>query len=138
MQKRHFLKLGIASAAVLALVGGGLAMVSPGLQAAKLSSAGRMVFSSIGKAVLDGSLPKESKAQELALTGLLERIDALVGSLPAHAQAELSELLAVLATGVGRRALAGLQPDWGDASVAQTQAALQNMRTSSLAMRQQA
>jgi hypothetical protein len=138
MQKRHFLKLGIASAAVLALVGGGLAMVSPGLQAAKLSGAGRMVFSAVGIAVLDGSLPKESKAQELALAGMLERIDALVGSLPAHAQAELSELLAVLATGVGRRALAGLSPDWGDASVAQTQAALQDMRTSSLAMRQQA
>jgi hypothetical protein len=138
MQKRHFLKLGMASAAALALVGGGLALVSPGLVAGKLSSAGQAVFAALGKAVLDGSLPKEPKALELALTGLLGRIDALAASLPAHAQAELSQLLAVLASGVGRQGLAGLSEDWAVASVAQTQAALQGMRTSSLAMRQQA
>ncbi len=138
MQKRHFLKLGMASAAALALVGGGLALVSPGLTDGKLSSAGQMVFMAVGKAVLDGSLPKERKAQNTALAGMLSRIDGLVASLPRHAQSELSELLAVLASGAGRHALAGLSQDWTGASVAQVQAALQEMRTSSLAMRQQA
>jgi len=65
------------------------------------------------------------------------RIDALVQALPPHAQAELSQLLGLLGTGVGRRTLAGLAPDWRSASVAEVQQALQSMRTSRLALRLQ-
>ena len=58
--------------------------------------------------------------------------------MPSHAQQELSQLLALLASGVGRRALAGLSSDWSAASTAEIQRALQTMRTSSIALRQQA
>lgn len=138
MQRRSFLTLGLASAAVLAVGGGALAWVQPGLRDARLSDAGREVFAAVGRAMLDGALPAPEGARNAALAGLLERIDSLVAALPGHAQAELSQLLAVLATAPGRRILAGLDAPWPSASVSDLQGALQSMRVSSLALRVQA
>lgn len=142
MKRRTLLKLGAASAAVLAVAGGAAALLQPGLEGGRLGPAGRDVFTGVGRAILDGSLPADSPAtagaRQIALSGLLDRIDGLVASLPLHAQAELSQLLALLSTSAGRRAIAGLASDWPDAPVAETQAALQGMRTSSSAIRQQA
>ena len=59
-------------------------------------------------------------------------------NLPPHVQAELSQLLGLLCTAPGRFGLAGLVPAWADASEAQLQAALEGMRQSGLALRQQA
>jgi hypothetical protein len=138
MQRRSLLKLGLASAAVLSVAGGALALLQPGLVDSRLTPAGRAVFTAVGRAVLEGSLPAESGAQRIAIAGLLERIDALVGALPSHAQAELSQLLSLLHSGAGRRALAQLATDWAVASLSEVQQALQSMRLSSLALRQQA
>ena len=62
----------------------------------------------------------------------------LVQSLPPHAQSELSQLLSLLASAPGRRTFAGLAQPWAEATVADIQQVLQNMRLSSLALRQQA
>lgn len=75
---------------------------------------------------------------KMALNGLLGRIDTLVLGLPTHAQAGLSQLLSLLASAGGQRALAGLSQPWAEASVDQIQKALQGTRLSSLALRQQA
>ena len=69
---------------------------------------------------------------------LLARIDGLVGSLAPHAQEELSQLLALLATAPGRRGFAGLATDWAEARPAEIQEALQSMRLSQLLPRRQA
>ena len=138
MQRRTLLKLGATSAALLAIVGGTAALIQPGLERGVLTAAGREVFRAIGLGVLDKTLPEQLVAKETALTGLLGRIDVLISALPLHAQAELSQLLSILATGAGRRALAGLGTPWPAASAIQVQAALQEMRLSSLAVRQQA
>ena len=138
MQRRTLLKLGLTSAAVLAVAGGAAALLEPGLEGGALSSAGREVFAAIGLAVLDKSLPAEDGARQIALNGLLSRVDALVQALPPHAQSELSQLLALLASAAGRRTLAGLSQSWPEASVADLQQALQDMRLSTLALRQQA
>ena len=130
--------LGLASATVLAVGGGLLAWVQPGLRDARLTDAGREVFAAVGRAILDGALPAQEVARKAAMAGLLERIDALTAGLPGHAQGELSQLLAVLAAGAGRRMLAGLEVPWPSASVSELQGALQSMRVSSLAVRQQA
>lgn len=137
MQRRHLLKLGIASAATLTIIGAAVALVQPSLEKSRLSERGRSIFKAVGAAVLNGSLPKEPKQQAIALSGLLQRVDILIGNLPPHAQAEISQLLAVLGTSVGRRGLAGLSEDWKLADIAKIQAALQSMRLSSVAMRQQ-
>ncbi len=103
-----------------------------------MTPVGREVFRAIGLGVLDKTLPEPAPAKEVALAALLGRVDALIGALPPHAQAELSQLLSLLASGVCRRALAGLAVPWPNANAADVQAALQDMRLSKLAVRQQA
>jgi hypothetical protein len=138
MQRRSLLKLGLVSGAVLVLAGGAIALMEPGLRDARLSPSGRVVFSAVGSALLEGSLPIAPEPRQAALAGLLDRIDGLVGALPPHAQDELSQLLAILASRSGRRLLAGIDEDWPLASTAAVQQGLQSMRLSSVALRQQA
>jgi hypothetical protein len=138
MRRRSLLKLGLASAAVLAAAGGTLTLWRPGWSDAQLSPGARALFAAVSRAVLDGTLPTEPSENARAIDALLSRIESLVAGLPPHAQSELSQLLAVLDTAPGRRALAGLSPPWPEASVVQLQAALQSMRLSSLPLRQQA
>jgi hypothetical protein len=138
MQRRQLLRLGLASTAVLVLAGGAMTFLKPGLIDGKLSLRAREVFTSLARALLDGSLPAEPQAMKAALEGLLARIDSLVGGLPPHAQSELSQLLALLGTAGGRLALGNLRSDWRDAPVPEIQQALQAMRESSVALRRQA
>ncbi|TAG34689.1 MAG: hypothetical protein EAZ34_05180 [Polaromonas sp.] len=138
MQRRSLLKLGVTAAAALSIVGGAVAWLQPGLERGALSPLGREVFWSVGAAVLDKTLPAQDGAREIALEGLLQRVDVLVGTLPSHAQNELSQLLSLLGNPAGRLSLAGLARPWADASLEEVQKALQAMRVSSLALRQQA
>lgn len=138
MQRRTLLKLGVLSGAVFTLAGGAAAFLQQGLSQGKLSSTGREVFRAVGRAVLDGSLPADNPARQVALEALLGRIDELTLALPPHAQGELSQLLALLASPPGRRALAGLSDAWPFATETHIQQALQGMRVSSIALRQQA
>ncbi len=71
------------------------------------------------------------------MQGLLDRLDGVIAAFPPHVQAELAQLMGILVSPVGRRTLAGLQPPWAGASVLEVQQALQSMRLSSLALRQQ-
>ena len=138
MKRRSLLALGAVSAAVLAVGGGAVALVQPGLHDARLSAGGREVFAGAARGLLDGSLPTGGDALKHAIDDLLARIDALVAALAPHAQSELSQLLALLATAGGRRALAGLAEPWADAAVPAIQQALQGMRVSGVSLRQQA
>ena len=138
MQRRTLLTLGLLSSALLVVAGGTTALLQPGLRAGTLTPIGREVFSAIGNAILDKTLPTDSAARTTALNSLLDRIDLLVSGLPPHAQAELSQLLSLLGSAVGRNTLAGLNTPWPEADIEQVQQALQGMRFSSLALRQQA
>ena len=138
MQRRTFFKLGIASSVVLALVGGTAATIKPGFDRGSLTAVGQKVFRAVALAVLDKTLPEEAVEKNAALDRLLSDIDALVSALPSHAQTEVSQLLSILSTTAGRYGLAGLKTPWTTASAAEVQAALQDMRISTLAVRQQA
>jgi uncharacterized protein YjiS (DUF1127 family) len=137
MQRRTLLQLGALSATVLVVVGGATALLQSGLQQGKLTTVAQDVLSSVARAILDRTLPAGGLEKQKALTGLLHRIDDLVQAFPPHVQVELSQLLGILSTGVGRRTLAGLASDWRGASVTEVQEALQSMRVSRLALRQQ-
>ena len=137
MQRRTLLKLGLGATVLLTLVGGGLAMLKPGLVAGRLSAPARDLFGALASAILDGSLPAAPPQRDAAIAGHLQRLENTLGGFPAATQAELSQLLALLTSAPGRVALAGLHEDWSDASVAALQQALQGLRTSSLALRQQ-
>jgi hypothetical protein len=132
------LTLGLAAAAVLAAGGGTLALLHPGVSDGRLSDGGRAVVAAVSRAMLDGTLPAGDRAASRAVQDLLARIDTTVGGLPPHVQTELSQLLALLGSAPGRLALAGLRPDWQAATGAQVREALQGMRLSGLALRQQA
>ena len=137
MQRRRFLKLGVGAAALLAVAGGGVALLRPGLVNGHLTESARVVFHAIARAVLDGSLPSVAGEREAALQAQLKRLDAVLAAFPTATQRELSQLLGLLASAPGRVALAGLRTGWQEASVADVQRSLQDMRTSSLALRQQ-
>lgn len=138
MQRRRLLQLGLVAGATLALAGTAVSLMRHGVSNGRLTDSGRAVFRAMGRAVLDGSLPAAGPARETALDGLMSRLDDAIAAFPMHVQAELSQLLAVLASAGGRLGLAGLTRDWPEADVPQLQAALQSMRTSRLALRQQA
>ena len=138
VQRRKLFQLGLGAAALLAVAGGGMALLRPGLSNGRLTAAGRAVLGGVARAVLDGSLSADQATHALALEAHLSRVDAAVADFPAPTQAELSQLLALLAAAPGRIALAGLNTDWNHAGVAEVQRALQGMRTSGLALRQQA
>jgi len=138
MQRRTLLKLGLGAATVLAVAGGGMALLRPGLVAGRMTPASRHVFRGVARGVLQGSLPADGATRDAMLEAHLQRLDDTLYAFPAPVQAELSQLLALLGSAPGRASLAGLHHDWSEASDAEIGEALQGMRTSSLALRQQA
>ena len=138
LRRRSFLKLGIGSAIVLAVAGGTIALMKPGLIDGKLSPSARLVLTRVAQAMLLGTLPADASGQQRALDALLQRTDAFLVGLPVHVLAELDQLLGLLASAPGRRWLVGLSPSWQDATVPQTSAALQAMRESGTDLRIQA
>jgi hypothetical protein len=137
MQRRTFLKLGLAGAAVVAIGGGVLAWLRPGWRDGRLAPAGREVLGAVAGAVLDGLLPAAGAQRDAAVAAHLVRAEATIAGLPPFTQSEVARLLALLAHPAGRVAVAGLASDWDEAPAADVQRALQSMRESSLAMRQQ-
>lgn len=139
MQRRTLLGLGVASAALMAIAGGGATLLYERTwHDGKLLPAGRRVLAAVARAVLDGSLPSDASAQAVAIDGHLVRMQATVAAMPAHTQVEVADLLALLAIAPLRATFAGLPTPWEQASLAELQAALQSMRQSSLLLRRQA
>ena len=138
MQRRTLLKLGLVSGTVLALAGGAAMLLQPGLVQGRLTDAGRALFIGVGRAILQGTLPQDAAAQRQALQAMADRVDILAQNLPPHVVAELSQLVGLLGTSAGRVALAGLSTGWLEATPEQVAAALNDMRYSRLALRQQA
>jgi len=138
MQRRTLLKLGLGATVVMVLAGGGAALVRPGVVEGRLTEPARSVMHAVARAVLDGVLPKDWSAQQRALLAHLERLDSAIAAFPLPTQAELSQLLALLAVPPGRLALVGLSSAWPDANVTELQSALQGMRMATVTLKQQA
>ena len=135
MQRRGLLKLGIAAGAVLVFGGGLASLATPGVgRDGKLTPAGRAAVGAIARAVLDGGLGDD----EAALARQLDGFDAAIANFPAAVRAELAQLLGLLLAAPGRLLLFGTATPLHELERAELQAALQAMRTSSLALRQQA
>ncbi len=138
LKRRSFLKLGIAASVVLAVGGGALALMKPGLVNGRLSPSARIVMTKIGQAMLLGTLPTDPSALQAASDALLQRTDAFLAGLPVHVTAELDQLLGLLISAPGRRFLAGVSGSWEEATTAEVGAALQSMRNSGTELRVQA
>ena len=138
VKRRTFLKIGITSAVVLAVGGGAVALMSPGLVEGKLSPAAREVMAKVAQAMLLGTLPTEPVALQAATNALLLRTDAFLSGLPAHVTPELDQLFSLLISAPGRRFLVGLSSSWQEASISEVGTALQAMRSSGTELRVQA
>ncbi len=138
MQRRTLLKLGVVSGGLLTVAGAAWWAWRPALTARKLTPEGAELVAAVAAAVLEGLLPPEPSARLAALQRHRRRFEDTLAGLPQHLYAEVDQLLTVLASPPGRRFLAGIPDTWAVASTGAVQAALQEMRTSSLALRQQA
>lgn len=138
MQRRTLLTVGAGAGVLLALVGGTLALVTPGRKAGALSAPARAMFTALAKTVLGNMLPADAAAQSKAIEGHVARVQATLAGLPPTMQAEADELITIVSSTPGRLALVGLGTDWSSATAADIEAALQSMRSSSVALRQQA
>lgn len=137
MERRRFLKLGLLTSIALAAAGAAVTVVKPGLVDSHLAAASRAIFAAVARAVLDGSLPFDPAQRDAALSAHLDRLDNAIVAFPPATRAELSHLLTLLDTSVGRMALTGLAVPWQEANVTQLQQSLQAMRVSKLVLRQQ-
>jgi hypothetical protein len=137
MQRRRLLKVGLGSTALLVVAGGGFSLLRPGVSGGQLSADAAAVFHAVAKAVLDKSLPALQSQRDEQLRAHLQRLSVTVAAFPLATQIELSQLLALLASAPGRALMTGLHTGWRDADIAEVQASLERMRTSSLKLRQQ-
>ena len=102
-----------------------------------MTASAKTVFRAVARGVLDGMLPSDRMARDAALTAHMARLDDTLAAFPCATQTEVSQLIALIATAPGRSTIVGLHVDWESASDADIQVAMQDMRSSSLAMRQQ-
>ena len=137
MKRRSLLKLGLGGAVLLGVVGGGLALLKPGLVDGHMSPSARELMQAVALSVMDGLWPAAGPARDAALQAHLDRVDANIGGYPAAVRAELSQLFALLDSSGGRLALIGMSQDWPQASAAEIQKIMNELRLSSLDLRQQ-
>lgn len=138
MRRRTLLTVGLAGAAVLAVAGGALALIQPARTKGAWNAPARDMLKAVALAVLADLLPSGAAEQQKALAAHLDRVLGTVAGMPPAMQAEVDELLTIAASAPGRRALIGLSPGWAEATPEAVAAALQDMRASTLALRQQA
>ncbi len=138
MQRRTLIKLGVAGGLLMAAAGALVSVVVPARRAGRFTPEARALLDALARAVLAGMLPTAPADERRALDGLVMRLEDTVQAMPPHLQAELDELYTLAASPPGRRALVGLATPWSAASTAEVTLALQAMRDSSLALRQQA
>ncbi|MBB5203352.1 hypothetical protein HNQ51_000645 [Inhella inkyongensis] len=133
MQRRTLLKLGGATALLFGAAGGLALLWSPGLKGSQLTPAGRLALGAIARAVLDGALP----AGDAALNRHLNHLEGVFAAMPPAVQAELQQLMGLIANAPGRLGLLGLAGPLHEQSVADLQSALESLRHSRLGLRQQ-
>ncbi len=131
--RRSFLKIGVASAALLA--GFGIAAQYVGRHAADDR---RRVLRATIPVVLDGALPAAGPQRTQAIEQSLHEVETTIDALAPATQEELRALFVALAAAPSRRLLAGLATPWERADADAVATALQGWRTHRLSLLQAA
>lgn len=137
MQRRRLLQLGLGSALALGLAGGAAVLWQPGLQAGRLTPAGRQALGAMASALLEGAWPQEAMARAQAIERHLTRFEETIANFPPAVRDELQLLLSLICNRVGRSGLLGVGKPLHEVAVADLQKALTELRFSRLALRQQ-
>lgn len=133
MKRRQWLVLGAGAAAALAVAGTAVAWWQPAREGGRLVPEARTMLAAVARAVLADLLP----AEESALQAHLDRLQATIAGMPPAMQTEVDQLFTLLLTPPGRLGLFGLATPWPGASTEAVRDALQGLRSSRLALRQQ-
>lgn len=134
--RRTFIVAGVAGAAALGLAAWlkGPHAPATGVPRRALDADGEALFAAVIPVLLAGALPAAPAARDAALAETLAGVDVAVSGLPPAAQAELAQLIALLALPPVRWSFARVTSPWRDASGAQVRAFLDRCRDSSLAL----
>lgn len=132
LNRRSFLRAGVAGALLLATAGGlyRLTRSPAALQAFVLDDQGRAVLRALIPVLLDGVDADPQAA--------LERTIATIRQLPLRTQKEVQDVFALLALGPARRLLAGVPDSWAQARPEDIAAFLQSWRVHRIGMLQTA
>lgn len=120
VQRREFLKAGLAGSLLLACAG-------------RVSAAGdeeAAMLSAVTVAMLAGMLPGEHGARATALNETVAGVRRAVAGLSRQSQQEVGELFSLLTLAPTRRLLAGVAAPWPEAGEAAVTAFLENWRSS--------
>lgn len=132
LTRRQFLKVGIASGAVLA--GAGWLHLRRGSAPAKglqwLDERGRAIVAALAPVVLDGALPGPQAARAQALEEVVAAFDRAVAGLSPAVQEEIRQLLALLGIAAGRFIVAGVRSAWHEATPEEVAAFLRRWQSS--------
>ena len=139
MQRRTFIKTGIAGAVLLAVaarVPAAAARAEESAAARGLGAKDRVVVAAIVPVMLAGALPAEPDAQRKAVATVVDGVSQAIAGMPPATRAELGELFMLLDLAPARRLLTGVSAPWPEAPPQEIAAFLQKWRASPLALLQ--
>lgn len=132
LTRRQFLKVGLASGAVLAGAGW-LALrkggePAPGFQ--WLDKRAAAIVTALVPVVLEEALPADGAARKEAVKEVAQAFDRAVSGLSPAVQEEIAQLFALLGLAAGRFIVAGVRSAWHEATPDELHAFLRRWRTS--------
>jgi hypothetical protein len=118
LSRRTFIVTGIGGALALAAAAWlrGPHAPASGVPRRALDADGEAIFAAVAPVLLDGALPADPRARAGALRDTLSGIDTAVAGLTPAAQAELRQLVALLALPPVRYGVARVSASWEAAS----------------------
>jgi len=134
--RRSFIAAGLVGAAALAAAAWlrGPHAPASGVARRALDADGEALFKAVAPVLLAGALPERGDARADALRDTLTGIDTAIAGLPPHAQAELRQLIALLALPPVRVGLARVSDRWDEASPEEVRRFLDRCRDSSITL----
>jgi hypothetical protein len=132
LSRRTFIAAGFVGAAALATAAWlrGPHAPASGVPRRALDADGEAIFAAVAPILLEGALPRDKAARDAALTQTLDGIDTAVAGLSPTAQAELAQLIALLALPPVRFGIARVSDAWPGASPIEVRRFLDNCRDS--------
>ena len=130
--RRQFLKVGLASGAVLA--GAGWLALRRGRAPATgygwLDARAARIVTAIVPAVLEGALPEAPAARKQAIGEATAAFDRAISGLSPAVQEEIAQLFSLLGLAAGRFIVAGVRSEWHEATPEELHAFLRRWRES--------
>ena len=140
MDRRNFLKLGLASS--IALSGIGLTATLTGCSGSVPASSewkvlreqDRIFLRSIAPAMLHGALPADDLARTQGIENMLRYMDLAIHNLGPHNEKQMTDLFMLVDMRVTRGLATGVWSKWQDASEADIDQFLNRWRNSSISL----